>query len=140
MAMDGSNFEIPDEGTKSVFDELKTHLAQRRRTLRSKTPDGMRQEFFGSVLAHYAVCWLMHPMASEHKLAQRRLSFTGHVQLMRRSQPRSSALFRRAPAEAPGCANAGSRICCRGATTLHQQKRPLQPKNGQAAAFALCQP
>ena len=76
---------------KSVFDELKTHLAQRRRTLRSKTPDGVRQEFFGWVLAHYAVCWLMHQTASEHKLAQRRLSFTGHVQLMRRSQPRSGA-------------------------------------------------
>ncbi len=76
---------------ESVFDELKTHLAQRRRTLRSKTPDGVRQEFSGWVLAHYAVCWLMHQTASEHKLAQRRLSFTGHVQLMRRSQPRSGA-------------------------------------------------
>ena len=76
---------------ESVFDELKTHLAQRRRTLRSKTPNGVRQEFFGWVLAHYAVCWLMHQTASEHKLEQRRLSFTGHVQLMRRSQPRSGA-------------------------------------------------
>ncbi len=112
--MDGSNFEISDEVAKSVFDELKTHLAQRRRTLRSKTPAGLRQEFFGWVLAHCAVCWLMHPMASEHKLAQRRLSFTGPVQLMRRSQPRSTALFRRARPEAPSCANAGSRICCRG--------------------------
>ena len=26
---------------EAVFDELKTHLAQRRRTLRSKTPDGV---------------------------------------------------------------------------------------------------
>ena len=76
---------------ESVFDELKTHPAQNRRTLRSKTPDGVRQEFFGWVLAHYAVCWLMHQTASEHKLAQRRLSFTGHVQLMRCSQPRSGA-------------------------------------------------
>ena len=31
---------------------------------------------------------------SEHKLAQRRQSFTGHVQLMRRSQPRSVAFLR----------------------------------------------
>ena len=59
--MDGSNFEIPDEVAKLVFEELKTHLAQRRRTLRSKTSDGVRQEFFGWVLAHYAVCWQMHP-------------------------------------------------------------------------------
>jgi hypothetical protein len=74
---------------ESVFDELKTHLAQRRRTLRSKTPDGVRQEFFGWVLAHYAVCWLMQQTASEHRLQQRKLSFTGHVQLLRRAQPRS---------------------------------------------------
>ena len=32
---------------EAVFDELKTHLVQRRHTLRSKTPDGVRQEFYG---------------------------------------------------------------------------------------------
>ena len=76
---------------EAVFDELKTHLVQRRRTLRSKTPDGVRQEFFGWVLAHYAVCWLMHQAASAHRLQQRQLSFTGHVHLLRRAQPRSGA-------------------------------------------------
>ena len=59
--MDGSDFVIPDQVAKLVFDELKTHLAQRWRTLRSKTPDGVRQGFFGWMLAHYAVCWLMQP-------------------------------------------------------------------------------
>lgn len=82
---------------EAVFDELKTHLAQRRRTLRSKTPDGVRQEFYGWVLAHYAVCWLMHHAASERRLEQRRLSFTGHVHLLRRAQPRSGAFPPRAP-------------------------------------------
>jgi hypothetical protein len=76
---------------EGVFDELKTHLVQRRRTLRSKTPDGVRQEFYGWVLAHYAVCWLMHQAASAHRLQQRQLSFTGHVHLLRRAQPRSGA-------------------------------------------------
>ena len=76
---------------EGVFDELKTHLAQRRRTLRSKTPEGVKQEFMGWVLAHYAVCWLMHQAASAHRLEQRRLSFTGHVHLLRRAQPRSGA-------------------------------------------------
>ena len=56
---------------EAVFDELKTHLVQRRRTLRSKTLDGVRQEFYGWVLAHYAVCWLMHQAASAHRLRQR---------------------------------------------------------------------
>ena len=74
-----------------VFDELKTHLAQRRRTLRSKSPDGVRQEFYGWILAHYAVCWLMHEAASAHRLRHRSLSFTGHVQLLRRAQPHSGA-------------------------------------------------
>lgn len=76
---------------EAVFDELKTHLRQRRRVLRSKTPNGVRQEFYGWVLAHYAVCWLMYQTADAHRLKQRSLSFTGHVQLMRRAQPRSGA-------------------------------------------------
>ena len=82
---------------EAVFDELKTHLVQRRRTLRSKTPDGVRQEFYGWVLAHYAVCWLMHQTASAHRLQQRQLSFTGHVHLLRRTQPRSGAFPPRTP-------------------------------------------
>jgi hypothetical protein len=82
---------------EAVFDELKTHLIQRRRTLRSKTPDGVRQEFYGWVLAHYAVCWLMHQAASAHRLRQRQLSFTGHVHLLRRAQPRSGVFPPRAP-------------------------------------------
>lgn len=76
---------------EAVFDELKTHLQQRRRVLRSKTPEGVRQEFYGWVLAHYAVCWLMHEAASTQRLQQRSLSFTGHVHLIRRAQPRSGA-------------------------------------------------
>lgn len=74
---------------EAAFDELKTHLLQAKRTLRSKTADGVRQEFYGWVLAHYAVCWLMHQSASEHRLAQRVLSFTGHANLLRRVFPRS---------------------------------------------------
>lgn len=76
---------------EAVFDELKTHLAGRRRVFRSKTPDGVRQEFYGWVLSHYAVCWLMHAAASAERVRQRSLSFTGHVHLIRRAQPRSGA-------------------------------------------------
>jgi hypothetical protein len=86
---------------EAVFNELKTHLAQRRRTLRSKTPDGVYQEFYGWVLAHYAVCWLMHQAASAHRLQQRRLSFTGHLHLLRRAQPRSGAFPPSTPTPAP---------------------------------------
>ena len=81
---------------EAVFDELKTHLQQGRRALRSKTPELVRQEFYGWVLAHYAVRWLIHQVASEHRLPHAELSFTGHVQLLRRSQPQSGAFPPRA--------------------------------------------
>jgi Insertion element 4 transposase N-terminal/Transposase DDE domain len=74
---------------EAAFDELKTHLTHGRRTLRSKTAEGVRQEFYGWLLAHYAVCWLMHQSASEQRLRQRVLSFTGHANLLRRVFPRS---------------------------------------------------
>ena len=74
---------------ETVFDELKIHLLQKRRVLRSKTADLVRQEFYGWVLAHYAVRWLMHQTATEHRLPDRRLSFTANVQLLRHAQPKS---------------------------------------------------
>jgi hypothetical protein len=76
---------------EAVFDELKTHLLQRRRVLRSKTAELVRQEFYGWVLAHYAVRWLMHQGASAHRVRHADLSFASHVQLLRRAQPRSGA-------------------------------------------------
>lgn len=76
---------------EAVFDELKTHLRQSRRVLRSKTPDLVRQEFYGWVLAHYAVRWLLHQGATAHRTPHAELSFKGHVELLRRAQPRSGA-------------------------------------------------
>jgi hypothetical protein len=76
---------------EAVFDELKTHLRQSRRGLRSKTAELVRQEFYGWVLAHYAVRWLLHQGASRHRLPHAERSFTGHVQLLRRAPPRSGA-------------------------------------------------
>lgn len=87
---------------ESVFDELKTHLRQGRRVLRSKTPALVRQEFYGWVLAHYAVRWLLHEGAAQHRTPHAELSFKGHVELMRRAQPRSGAFPpRAAQAQAP---------------------------------------
>jgi hypothetical protein len=76
---------------EAVFDELKVHLRQGRRVLRSKKADLVRQEFYGWVLAHYAVRWLMHQAATEHRLRDRDLSFTANVQLVRIAQPQSGA-------------------------------------------------
>ena len=76
---------------EAVFDELKTHLLKSRRVLRSKTAELVRQEFYGWVLAHYAVRWLLHQGATRHRMPHEALSFTGHVQLLRREQPLSGA-------------------------------------------------
>lgn len=76
---------------EAVFDELKTHLRQGRRVLRSKTADLVRQEFYGWVLAHYAVRWLLHEGASRARVPHARLSFTKHLHLLRQNQPPSGA-------------------------------------------------
>lgn len=86
---------------EAVFDELKIHLLQKRRVLRSKTADLVRQEFYGWVLAHYAVRWLMHQVASEHRLSDRSLSFTANAQLLRCAQPQSGAFPPSAAKKAP---------------------------------------
>lgn len=76
---------------EAVFDELKTHLRQGRRVFRSKTAELVRQEFYGWVLAHYAVRWLLHQGATRHRTPHAQLSFKGHVELLRRAQPPSGA-------------------------------------------------
>jgi hypothetical protein len=86
---------------ESVFDALKTHLRQSRRVLRSKTPDLVRQEFYGWVLAHYTVRWLLHQGATEHRIQHAELSFKGHVELLRRTQPHSGAFPPRAAQTSP---------------------------------------
>ena len=46
---------------------------------------------YGWVLAHYAVRWLMYQAATAHRQEPRSLSFTAHVQKLRRAQPQSGA-------------------------------------------------
>ncbi len=105
---------------EAVFDELKTHLRQARRVLRSKTAELVRQEFYGWVLAHYAVRWLLHQTACHHRRPHADLSFTGHVQLLRRAQPRSGAFPPRAPDPAKTLVRGDRtfRVNCHG---LHQE-------------------
>ena len=45
---------------ETALDELKTHLRGANIVLRSKTPDLVRQEFYGLLMAHFAVRALMH--------------------------------------------------------------------------------
>jgi Transposase DDE domain/Insertion element 4 transposase N-terminal len=59
-----------------VIDEIKTHERAQRKVLRSKTPEGVRQELYGIYLAHYAVRVLLAQAAVEAELDLDRLRFT----------------------------------------------------------------
>jgi Transposase DDE domain/Insertion element 4 transposase N-terminal len=59
-----------------VIDEIKTHERAQRKVLRSKTPEGVRQELYGIYLAHYAVRARLPQAALEAELDPDRLSFT----------------------------------------------------------------
>jgi hypothetical protein len=72
--------------------ELKTHLRGARVVLRSKTPELVRQEFWGLLLAHFAVRGLMHEAALRAGEDPDRLSFLHAVRVVRRKLPRFAAL------------------------------------------------
>ena len=69
---------------ETAFDELKTHLRGARIILRSKTPDLVRQEFYGLLLAHFAVRGIMHEAALRADRDPDRLSFLHAVRVVRR--------------------------------------------------------
>lgn len=61
------------------LDELKTHQRLQQPVLRSLTPEGVVQEVYALLLAHYAVRTLMLAAASQAHLDPDRLSFTEAV-------------------------------------------------------------
>jgi hypothetical protein len=69
---------------ETALDELKTHLRGSRIVLRSKTPDLVKQEFYGLMLAHFAVRGLMHEAALKADEDPDRLSFLHAVRVVRR--------------------------------------------------------
>lgn len=69
---------------ETALDELKTHLRGANIVLRSKTPDLVRQEFYGLLMAHYAVRALMHEAALKADLDPDALSFIHAVRVVRR--------------------------------------------------------
>jgi len=77
---------------ETAFDELKTHLRGARIVLRSKTPALVTQEFYGLLLAHFAVRGLMHEAALTAGEDPDRLSFLHAVRVIRRKLPCFTAL------------------------------------------------
>lgn len=77
---------------ETTLDELKTHLRGAQIVLRSKTPDLVRQEFFGLMMAHFAVRGLMHEAALKADEDPDRLSFLHSVRVVQRRLARYVAI------------------------------------------------
>ena len=72
---------------ESVFDEFKTHLRANSTVLRSKTPDLVKQELWGLLLAHFAIRQLMAQAAWPRGLDPDRLSFVHAMRVIKRKMP-----------------------------------------------------
>ena len=70
---------------ESSFDELKTHLNESRRVLRSQSPELVYQELWGMLALHYAIRALMYETAHSNGRDPDRLSFIGSLRAVRRT-------------------------------------------------------
>ncbi len=77
---------------ETALDELKTHLRGSKIVLRSKTPELVRQEFYGLMLAHFAIRGLMHEAALKADIDPGELSFTHSVRVIHRKLPHFVAI------------------------------------------------
>lgn len=77
---------------ETALDELKTHLRGAQIVLRSKTPELVKQEFFGLLMAHYAIRGLMHEAALKADEDPDRLSFMHAVRVVQRRMPRYAVI------------------------------------------------
>ena len=84
---------------ETALDELKTHLRGARIVLRSKTPDLVRQEFYGLLMAHFAIRGLMHEAALDSGEDPDRLSFLHAVRVIRRKMAAFGAIPPSGPEE-----------------------------------------
>lgn len=77
---------------ETAFDELKTHLRGAQIVLRSKTPELVRQEFFGLLMAHFAIRGLMHEAALKAGEDPDRISFVHASRVVQRRMARFVAI------------------------------------------------
>lgn len=83
---------------ETAFDEFKTHLRGGSRIiLRSRQPQLVVQEFYGLMMAHFAIRHIMLEAAMLRGLDTDRISFTHTVQVLRRKLP----AFAASPPSAP---------------------------------------
>src|SRR2546423_13090435 len=68
-----------------TIDEHKTHLRQAQQPLRSRCPQTVLQEFYGMLLLHHGLRFLMHQAALEEDLDPDRLSFCHAVEVVQQA-------------------------------------------------------
>lgn len=78
------------------YDEMKTDLLENEEAIRSRTPQGIRQELWGIAIAYNLVRREMDLVAQTLGLPARRISFLGALQLMQ------ALFFWRADSHSPG--------------------------------------
>lgn len=66
-----------------AYDEVKTHLLAREEAIRSRTPDGVRQELWGIAIAYNLVRLEVERAAAEANVPPTRISFVAAVALVR---------------------------------------------------------
>jgi len=86
---------------ETALDELKTHLRGARIVLRSKTPDLVRQEFYGLLMARFAIRGLIHEAALKADEDPDRLSFVHAVRVIRRKLTSFAAIPPRGEGSVP---------------------------------------
>jgi hypothetical protein len=77
---------------ETALDELKTHLRGAQIVLRSKTPELVRQEFYGLLMAHFAIRGLMHEAALRADEDPDRISFLHSARVVQRRMARFVAI------------------------------------------------
>jgi Insertion element 4 transposase N-terminal/Transposase DDE domain len=83
---------------ETALDEVKTHQRGPGTVLRSRHPDGVRQEVYGFLLVHYAIRELMWQAAQQAGEDPDRISFTRSLNVVRR-QVTAQAAFSPRPAD-----------------------------------------
>jgi len=65
------------------YDELKTHMLDRQEAIRSRTPDGVRQELWGIAIAYNLIRLEMERVAKLAKVAPTRISFVAAMGIIK---------------------------------------------------------
>jgi Transposase DDE domain len=120
---------------EGALDEVKTHLCGARMVLRSKTPVLVRQEFWGLLLAHFAIRGLMHEAALRADEDPDRLSFLHAVRVVRRKLPLFAML---SPSGQSGHAHRGAGR--NPGRAGQQQPGPAEPTRGETQDEPLSSP